>query len=60
MKSLPYFDVYGHLDYVVRYGPSKNGQYTYAKHADILDSILQTLIENEKGIELNTGDFVPD
>lgn len=57
VKSLPYFDVYGHLDYVVRYGPSKNEQYTYAKHADILDSILQTLVENEKGIELNTGGF---
>ncbi|MDE7323743.1 MAG: histidinol-phosphatase HisJ family protein [Lachnospiraceae bacterium] len=57
VKSLPCFDVYGHLDYVVRYGPSKNEQYSYAKHSDILDSILRTLIENEKGIELNTGGF---
>lgn len=57
VKSLPYFDVYGHLDYVVRYGPTKNEQYTYAKHADVFDRILTTLIDNEKGIELNTGGF---
>ena len=54
-KSLPYFDVYGHLDYVVRYGPTKNEKYTYAKHADIFDQILTHLIENGKGIELNTN-----
>ncbi len=57
VKTLPYFDVYGHLDYVVRYGPSKDLQYSYAKHSDILDDILRALIENEKGIELNTGAF---
>ena len=57
VKSLPYFDVYGHLDYVVRYGPTKNANYTYDKHADILDKILTYLIENEKGLELNTGGF---
>ena len=57
VKSLPYFDVYGHLDYVVRYGPTKNANYTYDKHADILDKILTYLIETEKGLELNTGGF---
>lgn len=57
IKALPYFDVYGHLDYVVRYGPTKNADYTYAKHADVFDQILTTLIENEKGIEINTGGF---
>ncbi len=57
VKTLPYFDIYGHLDYVVRYGPTKNNSYTYQKHADVFDKILTTLIENEKGIELNTGGF---
>lgn len=57
VKKTPYFDVYGHLDYVVRYGPTKNAEYTYAKHKDIFDQILNQLIENEKGIELNTGGF---
>lgn len=57
VKTLPYFDVYGHLDYVVRYGPTKNEQYTYAKHADVFDKILNILIDSEKGLELNTGGF---
>ena len=57
MKTIPHFDIYGHLDYVVRYGPGKNNSYTYQKHSDIFDKILKFLIENNKGIELNTGGF---
>ncbi len=49
------FDVYGHLDYVVRYGPNKNKYYSYAKYADVIDEILRTLIAKGKGIELNTA-----
>ncbi len=51
------FDVYGHLDYIVRYGPNKNQFYTYKKFADVLEEILRTLIHKGKGIELNTGGF---
>lgn len=51
------FDVYGHLDYVVRYGPNRNQFYSYEKYRDILDEILKALIERGKGIELNTGGF---
>lgn len=51
------FDVYGHLDYIVRYGPNKNKFYTYEKYADVLDEILRTLIHKGKGIELNTAGF---
>jgi histidinol-phosphatase (PHP family) len=57
VKSLPYFDIYGHLDYVVRYGPTKNDKYTYDKHKDVFDKILLHLIEEGKGIEVNTGGF---
>lgn len=57
LKKFTNFDVYGHLDYVVRYGPNKAANYSYAKYADVIDEILRTLIENEKGIELNTGGF---
>ncbi|MBQ2284003.1 MAG: histidinol-phosphatase HisJ family protein [Agathobacter sp.] len=49
------FDVYGHIDYVVRYGPNKNQFYSYEKFADVIDEILRTLISMEKGIEINTG-----
>lgn len=51
------FDVYGHIDYVVRYGPNRNTYYTYEKFADVIDEILQTLIQKGKGIEINTGGF---
>ena len=51
------FDVYGHLDYIVRYGPNKNKYYTYETYADVLDEILRTLIQRGKGIELNTAGF---
>lgn len=51
------FDVYGHLDYVIRYGPNKNQHYSYKKFADIIDEILRTLIAKGKGIELNMAGF---
>lgn len=51
------FDVYGHIDYVVRYGPNRNTYYTYEKFSDVLDEILRTLIVKGKGIEINTGGF---
>lgn len=51
------FDVYGHIDYVVRYGPNKNQYYSYQQYADIIDAILKKLISLGKGIELNTGGF---
>lgn len=56
-KSNVDFDVYGHLDYVIRYGPNKNKYYSYSKFSDIIDEILRTLIEKGKGIELNTAGF---
>ena len=49
------FDVYGHLDYAVRYGPDRDRNYTYETYRDIFDAILRLLIEKGKGIELNTG-----
>lgn len=55
VKKFSNFDVYGHLDYVVRYGPGKDQNYSYDKYRDIFDEILNTLLENGKGIELNTG-----
>lgn len=48
-------DVYGHIDYIVRYGPNKNRDYSYEKYQDILDEILLTLIRKHVGIEVNTG-----
>lgn len=51
------FNVYGHLDYIIRYGQNKNKYYSHQKFADLIDEILRTLIQRGKGIELNTAGF---
>ena len=57
LKTYSDFDVYGHLDYVVRYGPNRNAFYTYEAYADVIDEILRTIIFMGKGIEINTAGF---
>lgn len=48
-------DVYGHIDYIVRYAPSKSSSYSYRSFAEILDEILKTFISKNIGLELNTA-----
>lgn len=55
IKKFSNFDVYGHLDYVVRYGRTKDAGYSYLKYRDVLDEILKQLLDKGKGLELNTG-----
>ena len=55
IKKNSNFDVYGHLDYVVRYGGGLAEGYDLSRHMDLFDEILKTLIDKEKGIELNSG-----
>ena len=55
LKSYSNFDVYGHLDYVVRYGPTKDENYSYEAYRDVFDRIINRLISMEKGIEINTA-----
>ena len=50
-------DVYGHIDYIVRYGPNQNRDYSYEGYQDVLDEILRTLIHKNTGIEINTGGY---
>lgn len=47
------FDVYGHLDYAVRYCKAKS--YSPAEYQEIIEEILRKLISMGKGIELNTA-----
>ena len=61
------FDVLGHLTYASKCPPNKEKRLIeYSDHAEIIDSILLTLAENGKGIEINTsgkdklGVFLPD
>ncbi|MGN0154097.1 MAG: histidinol-phosphatase HisJ family protein [Lachnospiraceae bacterium] len=49
------FDVYGHLDYAVRYCPDPSFIYQFKDYQDIFEVILKRLIERGKGIEINTS-----
>lgn len=61
------FDVYGHIDYIIRYCPTitksrKNGQINESfylamiqNNQELLDAIFTKLIDTNRGIELNTG-----
>lgn len=51
------FDVYGHLDYLVRYLPVKEKDYAYSDYQDLIDLLLKSLIEKGKGIECNTSGY---
>jgi len=49
------FDVYGHLDYVVRYGGYDEKSIEYKEFREILDEILFNLVRKDKGLEINTS-----
>ncbi len=49
------FDVYGHIDYIVRYGGYAEKKIDYDEFQEILDEILIQLIKKDKGIEINTS-----
>lgn len=57
IRQMDCFDSFGHLDYVVRYGPNQNKNYSYRGYADVIDPILKTLIQKGKGLECNTGGY---
>lgn len=49
------FQCYGHLDYIVRYNPSGKKDYCPNDYADLIDTMLTTIIHAGKGIECNTS-----
>lgn len=55
IKTFDCFHVYGHLDYVVRYGPTKDQNYHPEDYEELFREILKELIYRGKGIEINTG-----
>ena len=55
LETFTDFDVYGHLDYAVRYAPGQDKDYCYEKYADLFERILDLLLENGIGLEINTG-----
>ena len=51
------FDVYGHIDYIIRYSPERKDNYSFEEYYELIDKILKKIIALGKGIELNTGGF---
>ena len=49
------FDVYGHLDYIIRYGSFENKEMKYIDYKEAIDLILKRIVDIGKGIELNTS-----
>ena len=65
VKNFQDYNVYGHIDYIFRYGP-KNVDHIkicadnyeeiiFSRFKDLFYEILKCIIENGKGIEINTG-----
>jgi histidinol-phosphatase (PHP family) len=55
IKNFNNFDVLGHLDYIDRYFENYSAIPKYDEYYCIIESILKVLIENGKGIEVNTA-----
>lgn len=52
--ALKDFDIIGHYDYVARYAPYPQDGILYREFSDIFDTLFHYLIENGKGLEINT------
>lgn len=57
IRTLDCFDSFGHLDCIVRYGPSANRHYSFQAYQDHIDPILKALVEKGKSLECNTAGF---
>ena len=49
------YSVYGHLDYILRYGPTKAEHFEVKDYLELFEAIFKAIIGKDKGIELNTG-----
>lgn len=55
IKMFNNFDVLGHMDYIVRTVPGGESSFNTSDYEMYINDILETLIEKEKGIEINTA-----
>lgn len=57
VKKYNKFNVYGHLDFVTRYGGPKYRGMNIENHIEVIEEILKGLISKGKGIEINTSGY---
>lgn len=55
LADAPSIQSWGHLDYVVRYGYTKEKEYSYAAYGELIDEILRELIHRGIALEINSG-----
>ena len=54
-KIFKNYNVLGHLDYILRYGPTKADNFHLSDYYDIFKELFSIIIPEGKGIEINTG-----
>ena len=57
LRAFHQIDSYGHMDYVVRYGPHQDRFYSYERYQDVIDPILDLLLAHDIALEINTAGF---
>lgn len=57
LKSFHNTDTLGHLDYIVRYSPNKDTNYSPSDYQDIIDEILKFIIRQNIKLEINTANL---
>lgn len=57
VKIYNHYSVYGHLDFITRYGGANYRGLNYNYQKEIIDEILKIIINNGKGIEINTSGY---
>ncbi len=57
VKNYDKFNVYGHLDFITRYGGPKYRGMNIGNHIEIIEKILKEIISKGKGIEINTSGY---
>lgn len=57
LKEFNQIDSLGHMDYIVRYSPNKDSNYSVFDYYDIIDEILKLMIHNEIKLEINTANL---
>ena len=55
VKNFKDFDVYGHLDYCLRYTTTTKEERNINNYKEIFEEIFKTLVNDGKGIEINSG-----
>lgn len=57
LKDFSKIDTLGHMDYIVRYSPNKDMNYSVLDYKDIIDEILKFIIFRDIKLEINTSNL---